>query len=268
MTAISDSISRPGAPTDRPPAAAKRPAAARGGALAKLRRELADAGSPADAAFLQRFFRTGPGEYGAGDRFRGIRVPALRQLVRLHADLPEIDVLRLLASRYHEDRLMALLLLVHRFERGDATVRRAIYDAYLAHADRVNNWDLVDLSAPGIVGAWLLQTNDPAPLGVLAASGSLWQRRIAMVATYAFIRAGQTKVAVDVADRLRHDPHDLIHKATGWMLREVGKRDPAALVGYLERRAGALPRTALRYALERQPPAVRQHFMTVERERS
>lgn len=236
--------------------------------LTALRQELAARGSPTDAAFLLRFFRTGPGEYGAGDRFRGIRVPVLRQLVRLHAELPVSDVLRLLGSRYHEDRLMALLLLVRRFECGDVKIRGRIYDIYLAHTDRVNNWDLVDLSAPGIVGAWLLQTNNPAPLGVLTASDSLWERRIAMVATFAFIRAGRTAVAIEVADRLRHDPHDLIHKAAGWMLREVGKRDPAVLIRYLERRAGSLPRTTLRYALERQPPAVRWHFMTMERDRS
>ena len=233
--------------------------------LSAVRRALVQAGDAGDAAFLQRFFRTGPGEYGEGDRFRGIRVPVLRSLSRRFAALPLSAVRRLLASRYHEDRLLALLLLVRRFERSGSDVRQQVVRLYLAHTAWINNWDLVDLSAPNILGNWLLERDDPAALLPLAASALLWERRIAMVACFSFIRADRCAVACAVAERLLDDPHDLIHKATGWMLREVGKRDESALRAFLDQHTPHMPRTALRYALERQTPAVRSHYLALPR---
>ena len=229
--------------------------------LAQSRRELAKLADPATATILRGFFKTGPGEYGEGDLFRGIRVPALRRLVRQVAEMPLGDIVRLLASTYHEDRLFALLLMVQNFERGDDTTRQRIYNTYLRHTRHINHWDLVDLSAPHIVGVWLL-TRDPAPLRRLVASENLWERRIAIVATHAFIRTGRFDMTLKLAARLLADPHDLLHKAAGWMLREVGKRDTAALRGFLGRHAAVMPRTMLRYAIERFDASERRAWMT------
>jgi 3-methyladenine DNA glycosylase AlkD len=225
-----------------------------------VRRALRRLGDFQDARFLQGFFKTAPGEYGAGDRFRGIRVPVLRRLARQFAALPMPAVLRLLGSPWHEDRLLALLLLVRRFERGTVPERDRIAAAYLRHTRHVNNWDLVDLSAPNIVGAWLLR-RDASLLDRLAGSGSLWERRIAVVATLAFLRAGRLQPTFAIARRLLADREDLIHKATGWMLREAGKREPAALRRFLARHAARMPRTMLRYAIERLPAAERRRWL-------
>ena len=196
--------------------------------LTAVRKALKDAGNPKDAVFLQRFFKTGPGQYGEGDQFLGIRVPATRALARRFADLPLPDVEKLLHDKFHEARLLALVLLVGRYERGDDAERKRVYRSYLANTDRINNWDLVDLSAPNIVGAHL-ETRSRAPLDELATSKSLWERRIAIVATYWFIRLRQFDDTFRVSTALLGDTHDLIHKAVGWMLREVGKRDESAL---------------------------------------
>jgi len=228
--------------------------------LTKLQHELAALANPADAANLQRFFKTSPGEYGAGDRFRGIRVPALRQLVTQHAALPFADVLRLLKSAYHEDRLFALLLLVRRFEHGDETEQRRVFDTYLLYTRSINNWDLVDLSAPNIVGTWVA-AHGTGVLTRLVRSSSLWERRIAIVATLALIRKKRCTPTLTLARNLLKDREDLLHKATGWMLREVGKRDLTALTAFLEHHAAVMPRTMLRYAIERLPEAKRQGFL-------
>ncbi len=215
-------------------------------------------GDPADARALARFFKTGPGDYGAGDRFLGIRVPALRALVReLGPAIPLPTLRMLLASPWHEARMLGLLLMVARFRRADDAEQRRLYDFYLSCTNRINNWDLVDASAPNIVGAWLA-VRDRAPLDRLARSPVLWERRIAMVSTLALIRRGDLSATFRLAVRLMGDPHDLIHKATGWMLREAGKRDLAALRDFLDRHEASLPRTALRYAIERLPEAERR----------
>jgi 3-methyladenine DNA glycosylase AlkD len=229
--------------------------------LAAVRRRLQEAGDPEDAAFLQRFFKTGPGQYGEGDRFLGIRVPMTRTLAREFAELPLSDVETLLHDKWHEARLLALVLLVNRYARGDAAERLRVYRIYLANTDRINNWDLVDLSAPGIVGAHL-ETRPRTPLDTLAKSKSLWERRIAIVATHHFIRRDEFDDTLRISTTLLGDSHDLIHKAVGWMLREVGKRDERVLEGFLEKHALEMPRTALRYALERMSPAKRKHFMS------
>jgi len=213
-----------------------------------------------DAKVLQWFFKTGPGEYGEGDVFIGVRVPTLRKLVREFAAADESVVQELLASPTHEERLLALLILVDQFEKGADKDRARIHRFYLEHTDRINNWDLVDSSAPGIVGAWLLNRSRTG-LDRLARSPSLWERRIAIVATYAFIRRGQFDDTLRVVDRLLGDRHDLIHKAAGWMLREVGKRDTAVLEQFLAPHYRTMPRTMLRYAIERFPADRRQAYL-------
>lgn len=228
-------------------------------AAAPLER-LAALGNAQDARFLQRYFKTGPGEYGAGDRFLGIRVPAVRRLVRSLDPLPLEEVDTLLQSQWHEARLLALLGLVRRYERGDAAARAAVYRLYFARTVFINNWDLVDVSAPRVVGAHLL-TRSHAPLHRLSRSGSLWERRIAIMATMRFIAEGDVADTLVLADCLLGDDHDLIHKATGWALREAWKVAPEAVAGFVRERRARMPRTMLRYAIEKQPPAERRAWL-------
>jgi 3-methyladenine DNA glycosylase AlkD len=223
-------------------------------------RQLAD---PEDARFLQRYFRTGPGEYGEGDRFLGIRVPVLRRLVREYRGLPLDAATELLRSPWHEARLLALLLLADAYARGTAEAREAVYRTYLAHTGYVDNWDLVDSSAPQIVGAHL-EAGDRGVLERLAKSESLWERRIAILATQHFIRRGDCGTTLRIAEMLVDDGHDLIHKAVGWMLREVGNRDRAAEEAFLRRHHRTMPRTMLRYAIEKFPPDLRRRYLRGE----
>jgi 3-methyladenine DNA glycosylase AlkD len=231
--------------------------------LAAIRRRLQEVGDPEDALFLQRFFKTAPGQYGAGDHFLGIRVPATRTLSREFADLSIADVEKLLHDKWHEARLLALVILVNRYARGDSADRENVFRAYLANTDRVNNWDLVDLSAPGIVGAHL-ETRSRAPLDKLAKSTSLWERRIAIVGTHWFIRRDDFDDTLRISTALLGDSHDLIHKAVGWMLREIGKRDEHVLESFLDAHAHEMPRTALRYSVERMSAEKRKHYMKRE----
>ena len=228
--------------------------------LGAVRREMRRQADPHDAKFLQRYFKTGPGEYAEGDRFLGLRVPAMRRLARSHRDLPRDDLLALLRSPWHEERLLALLVLVDLHRRGDGELRKAILHTYLAHTRFVNNWDLVDLSAPRIVGPHVDPAR-PAMLEQLARSPLLWERRIAMMATFHWIALRDFRPALRIARMLRDDPHDLIHKAVGWGLREVGKRDAACEERYLEQHAARMPRTMLRYAIERLAPARRAYWL-------
>jgi 3-methyladenine DNA glycosylase AlkD len=229
--------------------------------LRSLRAALRAAANPAKAAFLARFFKTGEGQYAAGDVFWGITVPTQRAIAREHRGVPLSDLERLLHSKVHEERLTALIILTDRFEKGAEAEQEAIFGLYLRNVRWVNNWDLVDSSAPNIVGAWLLD-KDRRLLARLAKSRSLWERRIAMVATHAFIRAGEAEDALVIARQLLRDEHDLIHKAVGWMLREVGKRvDVEVLRGFLRENVGKMPRTALRYAIERLPRDEREKWM-------
>ena len=209
---------------------------------------------------LQRFFQTGPGQYAEGDIFIGVTVPHLRQICRECRNAGLADSLALLGSAVHEERLLALLLLVEAFKRGEDQRKREIYRLYLANTRFINNWDLVDSSAPHIVGAWLF-TRSRAPLGRLARSSSLWERRIAIIATQFFIRNGDLEETFRIADLLLTDRHDLIHKAVGWMLREAGNRNPKAERAYLETRYPRMPRTMLRYAIEKFPEAERRRYL-------
>ena len=208
--------------------------------------------NPEAALFAQRYFKTGPGEYAEGDIFRGIRVPVLRKMVPSLDGTPLPEVIRLLESVFHEDRLLALLLLMRRFEKGDESVRQHIHDLYLAHTRFINNWDLVDISSQYLVGAFL-RSRDRSLLYQLAASKSLWERRIAITATFHFIRKGEFEDTLALAELLLDDPQELLHKATGWMLREVGKRDLPTLESFLQLHHPRMPRVMLRYAIERFP---------------
>ena len=235
---------------------------------AAILRDLRAVATPEKAAELPRFFKTGPGEYGEGDRFLGVMVPQIRAVAKAHPDADGAAVKELLASPWHEVRECALLLLVEQFGRASATERTSIHRLYLSAAaeGRVNNWDLVDLSAPTLVGQYLLDR----PRGLLdrlARRPSLWENRIAVVSTLAFIRRG------DLADAFRQcaaalgHPHDLMHKAVGWMLRECGKKDAAALRAFLREHLGDIRPTALRYAIERFPREERSDWLARRRAR-
>ena len=215
------------------------------------------------ARVLQSFFKTGPGEYGEGDVFLGVKVPPVRAIANRCGDLPLADVTRLLRSRFHEERLLALLVLVRQYAKGDAARRREVYELYLANTAYINNWDLVDTSAHFIVGPHLAGRpgTTPAPLLKLARSASVWERRIAIIATLHFIRQREFAATLRIATLLLADEHDLIHKAVGWMLREVGNRDVAVLREFLDAHHKAMPRTMLRYAIERLTPDERRRYM-------
>lgn len=207
-----------------------------------------------------RFFRTGPGEYGEGDRFFGVRVPGIRALVNKFRPFPLDDARSLLESPWHEARLFALLAMVDRFIRGNENEREAVFRLYMDHTHHVNNWDLVDSSAPRIVGGYLFEKNR-APLYQLALSPLLWERRIAIIATHYFIRKGDFFDTLKISAMLLEDREDLIHKAVGWMLREVGNRDREAEEVFLRAHCRTMPRTMLRYAIEKFPPHLRQWYM-------
>jgi 3-methyladenine DNA glycosylase AlkD len=217
------------------------------------------------AANLKWFFKTGPGEYGEGDRFLGVRVPDIRSVVReVWRTASFDDVLTLLESPWHEERLCALLTWVEQFRRGGVEARRRIYEAYMRNVSRINNWDLVDLSAGHIAGGWLFDRSR-RPLERLAGSPLLWRRRVAIVATGHFIARGDFKPTLLISTRLLRDREDLIHKAVGWMLREVGKRDRPVLESFLDKHASNMPRTMLRYAIERFPARLRKRYMEMGR---
>ena len=226
-------------------------------------RELRRLRNPAQAAILRRFFKTGPGEYGEGDEFWGLKVPQVRAVLAGFSEVPLAVAGELLASPAHEARFFAVAALVRAYARGNSAARAAIFDFYLSRTDRINNWDLVDVSAPGIVGRHLPPGGGRRVLGRLAASPLLWERRIAMVSTLEHIRHGQSENTFWLAERLLDDPEDLMHKATGWMLREAGKRDVQALFSFLDAHAAHMPRTALRYALERIAPEKRPKWMNL-----
>jgi 3-methyladenine DNA glycosylase AlkD len=215
---------------------------------------------PERAKGALRFFKTGKGEYGEGDRFLGLAAADVREVARKHRDLGFDDLSALIRSRYHEDRSVALLILAEQFRRGDERARERIYRFYLRSTRHINGWDLVDLSADKIVGAYL-DGRDAAVLRDLARSESLWERRIAIIATLHFIRRGRFDLTLDIAEALLDDEHDLIHKAVGWMLREVGKRDRAAEECFLRRHCRRMPRTMLRYAIEKFPEPLRKRYL-------
>jgi 3-methyladenine DNA glycosylase AlkD len=230
---------------------------------AYVRKELQSMADPDKAAILQRFFKTGPGQYGEGDIFIGVMVPQSRQVAKKFSQLPLGEVRTLLYSRIHEERLVALLILAWRYSSASSSreEKEEIVKFYLDNIKQVNNWDLVDLSAPNILGAHLVDRDDRRRLLYkLAGSENVWERRIAILATHHFIRNGDFSDTLKIAEMLLQDRHDLIHKAAGWMLREVGKRDAAAEETFLEKHYSVMPRTMLRYAIERLPESKRRRY--------
>lgn len=228
--------------------------------LENIRARLREAADTRKAEILQRFFKTGAGQYGEGDLFLGIQIPTLRNIVKEFEEINEDEALALLQSEYHEERMLALLFLVRAYEKGGDKRRKKIYELYLAHTRFIDNWDLVDLTAPHIVGAWLW-SRDRKPLYKLANSTSLWERRIAIISTFQFIRKNDFRDALEISKLLLKDKEDLIHKAAGWMLREVGKRDFKTEEEFLLVHYREMPRTMLRYAIEKFPEQQRQAFL-------
>ncbi len=226
----------------------------------EVRRLLREHASASKAAFLPRFFKTAPGEYGFGDRFYGVVVPDCRRIAGAARSLSESALEELLSSAMHEERAVALLILTDRFSRGEDEDRSRVYRLYRRNLSRVNNWDLVDGSAPTIVGGYF-EKRDRSQLYRWARSKKLWERRIAMLATYRYIRRGDFKDALGIARILRDDPEDLIQKAVGWMLREIGNRDREAEERFLRAHHRKMPRTMLRYAIEKFPGPLRKSYL-------
>jgi 3-methyladenine DNA glycosylase AlkD len=228
--------------------------------LEVIKRKLDALADPHQASNLQRFFKTGPGEYAEGDVFRGIKVPDIRKIAVNSREATMEDAVDLLLSKFHEDRLLGLFILIERYKKADEITRQAVYNIYLENTASINNWDLVDLSAPHIVGAYL-HDKPTTPLDKLAESDSLWERRIAILATFYFIKHYRFDDALRIAAKLLNDPEDLIHKAVGWMLREVGKRELNVELEFLYDYYQNMPRTMLRYAIEKFPEELRQSFL-------
>ena len=226
----------------------------------EIKEKLQKLGNKKRAAQSRRYFKTAPGEYGEGDMFVGIRVPELRKLSRAYRDIPLEATEILLNSPIHEERVLALLILVLKYAGSDAGEQKRIYTLYLKNTRFVNNWDLVDASAHYIVGPFLMDKSKK-PLYRLATSKSIWERRIAIMSTFHYIRQNIYSETLKIADTLISDKEDLIHKAVGWMLREIGKRDLQTEEEFLRPRYKAMPRTMLRYAIERFPAAKRQRYL-------
>ncbi len=220
-------------------------------------RALAD---PEQAKNLQRFFKTGPGEYGEGDRFLGLRVPQIRALVKQLGIVPITTIKSLIKSPWHEERMLALLLMVHRYNKSDDEAREVLYHLYLDSTAYINNWDLIDVTARHIVGAWLYNRSRK-PLFILAESNSLWERRISILSAFHFIAKNDFGDALKLAKILLNDDHDLMHKAVGWMLREIGKRDRKREEEFLLKHYRKMPRTMLRYAIEHFPEKRRKVYL-------
>lgn len=224
---------------------------------------LREQANPEKAAFFPRFFKTGPGEYGEGDQFIGVVVPEQRKIARRFRELPLAEVRALLLSEWHECRLTALLILVGKYEKArEPELRRELCEFYLSVLDRVNNWDLVDSSAHKILGPWLRESGEFSVLDDLAGSGHLWRERVSVIATMHFLKFDEFEWTLALSERFLDHPHDLMHKACGWVLREAGKKDVAVLRGFLEKFVARMPRTMLRYAIEKLDKAERQEWMS------
>lgn len=224
--------------------------------LTELKHTLQELASPSHAKIFQRFFKTGPGEYGEGDKFLGIKVPVLRKVAKQHATLTLAQIKKLISSQFHEERFTALVILMHQFKNN----QKNIYDFYFDNVRFINNWDLVDVSAPHIVGAYL-EDKSRASLKKLTKSDDLWERRISIVSTFHFIRQNDLDDTLSISKMLLKDEHDLIHKAVGWMLREAGKRNFDRIKNYVDEHHEKMPRTILRYAIERFPEQLRKSYL-------
>ncbi|WP_280646164.1 MULTISPECIES: DNA alkylation repair protein [unclassified Dysgonomonas] len=225
-----------------------------------IQKELETYSTPEKKEYLPYFFKTGKGQYGEGDKFLGVVVPDTRKVAKKHKSISFDELTKLLDNEYHECRLCALLILVERFKKAKEDERKDIYDFYLSKTDRINNWDLVDLSAKDIVGEYLVD-KERSDLYRLAESSLLWDQRIAVIATFAFIRRNDHKDILALSEKLLNHKHDLMHKAIGWMLRETGKKDMEALTGFLDKYHKVMPRTMLRYSIEKLSADERAHYM-------
>ena len=225
-----------------------------------IKSELRGLANKENAEGAQRFFKTGPGEYGEGDKFLGIRVPVLRKLAKEYQMIGVEEAGHLLKSPIHEERLLSLFILIHIYSKGEEAEKKGIYKLYLNNTRFINNWDLVDASAEHIVGNFLIN-KEKKPIYRLAKSGDLWERRISIISTFCFIKHGQYSETMKIAEMLLHDNEDLIHKAVGWMLREVGKRDQPLEEEFLKKYYKEMPRTMLRYAIEKFSELKRQHYL-------
>ncbi|MHB1376595.1 MAG: DNA alkylation repair protein [Candidatus Humimicrobiaceae bacterium] len=233
--------------------------------LKKLKEEVKSLASPQKAKILERFFKTGKGEYGEGDIFIGVQVPDARKIVRKYADISLDDTLQLLTSEIHEERLIALLVMVEKTKRADESAKEILFKKYLENTRYINNWDLVDLSADKIIGSYLFEKPKDI-LYLLAVSENLWERRISILATFDFIKKGFYEDALRIVKTVLNDKHDLIHKAAGWMLRETGKRcSQEVLEQFLLANYRKMPRTMLRYAIERLPEPLRLQYLNGEK---
>ncbi|MFA5129570.1 MAG: DNA alkylation repair protein [Patescibacteria group bacterium] len=228
--------------------------------IAQIRRDLRSHTDRQKARHATRFFRTGKGEYGEGDRFLGITVPAIRRIIKIHPNASINDAFSLLTSPWHEERLAALCILVRAYRQALEKDRKAIVKRYLSSTQYINNWDLVDVTAPHIVGEYFLHRSH-APLIKLARSSNLWKKRIAIVSTHRFIREHDLDSTFMISNILLNDTHDLIHKAVGWMLREAGKRDINRLRSFLRQHVHVMPRTMLRYAIEKLSESERRKWL-------
>jgi len=228
--------------------------------IKNIRKKLQQLGSKEKVNVLQRFFKTGPGEYGEGDVFIGVRVPDLRKLVKEYQDITIKEVMQFLRSSIHEERMFALLILVSKYSKGNETVKKRIYDLYLQNTEFINSWDLVDGSAQYIVGAFLMDKSKK-PIYRLAKSKNLWERRIAILSTFYFIKHDNYLETLKISKILLTDEQDLIHKAVGWMLREIGKRHMSTEEIFLKKYYIRMPRTMLRYAIEKFPESKRKKYL-------
>lgn len=230
-----------------------------------LKNDLRNHINPEKAAFFPRFFKTGPGEYGEGDKFLGVTVPDQRIVAKKYKNLSLSDLKALLMSEWHEERLTALIIMVNQFKKADDAKQKELYEFYLAHTQRINNWDLVDTSARDIVGGYIYYHQELLPkLDELAKSDLLWERRIAIIATYFFLTKGEPDVTIKLSKKLLYDKEDLMHKAVGWMLREMGKRcDRQVLTDFLDEYAHEMPRTMLRYSIEHLDDTTRKKYLAL-----
>ncbi|MBS3100170.1 DNA alkylation repair protein [Candidatus Pacearchaeota archaeon] len=228
--------------------------------LNELKKELNSIANPEKAQILQRFFKTGKGEYGEGDIFLGIIVPEQRKIAKKYSDLTLNALKELLNSEIHEHRLISLFILINKYKKSDEAEKKKIFDFYLLNTRKINNWDLVDLSAPNIVGEYLANKNKDI-LYSLAKSDNLWEKRIAVLSTFSFIKEKNFNNSLKISEMLLNDKHDLIHKAVGWMLREIGKRNVNSEKEFLDKHYKVMPRTMLRYAIEKFPEEERKRYM-------
>ncbi|MEM4259451.1 MAG: DNA alkylation repair protein [Candidatus Pacearchaeota archaeon] len=226
-----------------------------------IKQVLKENANPEQAKALQRFFKTGKGEYGEGDIFLGIKVPEQRKIAEQFLHLSSTELQKLLSSRIHEERLVSLLILINKYNLSDEKGKETIFNLYLSNTKNINNWDLVDLSAPKIVGEFL-KNKDKSILYKLAKSQNLWEKRISIISTYAFIKEGKFEDTIKISEILLNDSHDLIQKAVGWMLREIGKRDIILLKSFLNKYSSKMPRTMLRYAIEKLPEKERKLYLS------